>query len=241
MCKPPRLMPKSAGELASAQNRSSPSATEAGEHLLSVQAALDELLPEAASCVVPIPCQESAYPEELVCVAHADTRRQQAFTAGRVAARRALTALGITQFPVLRGGWGEPIWPPAVVGSISHSDQLGIASVAYADSLYSLGLDLQIQRTLKVGIERVICTGAEHSLHWHTDKNAALLILFSVKESAYKALHPLLRRHIGFKDIRVDFCADGQFSAAHSASGAVVAGRYADKLGWIVSGCTIAR
>ena len=190
-----------------------------------VRIALDQLLPQTINIVVSIDEAGDLYSEEQACIVHASESRQKEFKAGRMAAKQALAQLDIDRFPLLKGEQGEPLWPEGVVGSISHSDDVCIVSVAHADRLKSLGVDIQKRRSLKEGIERMICTQAELSLDWNEGKDTALLILFAAKEAAYKALYPRVKKHIGFKDVTTEFEADNQYSITFES--VEVNGRYA--------------
>ena len=161
--------------------------------LQAIRIALGEMLPDAVNVVLPI---------DLVGVAE---KRDTEFATGRLAAKQALAGVGVEGFTVLKGDKGEPLWPAGVVGSISHTQDVCVASVSDADGLLGLGVDVEAQRILKANIQRVICREEELSLHWHDDNELAKLIIFSAKESVYKALYPTQQRFIGFKEVSVEF------------------------------------
>src|SRR5688572_23979746 len=60
--------------------------------------------------------------EEAAVVAGSVPKRQRQFAGARTCARRALASLGVPTQAVLSGSRGEPLWPPHVVGSLTHCD-----------------------------------------------------------------------------------------------------------------------
>ena len=70
-------------------------------------------------------------PEEEPLVARAVDKRRREFAAGRACARRALEQLGLPASPILAGPRREPLWPPGVVGALTHCR--GIAAIISDD------------------------------------------------------------------------------------------------------------
>ena len=123
--------------------------------LQAIRIALDDMLPNAVNVVLSI---------DFVGVAN---KREIELATGRSAAKQALAGVGVEGFIVLKGDKGEPLWPDGIVGSISHTQGVCIASVSNADELLGLGVDVEAQRVLRPDIQRVICREEELSLHWH--------------------------------------------------------------------------
>jgi len=203
--------------------------------LQAIRIALGEMLPDVVNVVLPVDGKGDVYAEELALVGNVADKRRTEFIAGRLAAKQALAELGVNDFPLLKGGKGEPLWPTGVVGSISHTQDICIASVSNADDLLGLGVDIEVQRVLKADIQRVICREEELSLHWHADTQLAKLILFSAKESVYKALYPTQQRFIGFKEVRVEFDDELGFVATLVDEKVVCRGAYRVVGGFVVS------
>ena len=193
------------------------------DSLQHIRIALNEVLSNAVNVVLPIDFTGAA------------NKREAEFTAGRLAAKQALTGLGIQGFTVLKGVKGDPLWPEGVVGSISHTQDVCMASVSNADGLLGLGIDIEAQRVLKANIQRVICREEELSLHWHADTELAKLILFSAKESVYKALYPTQQRFIGFKEVLVEFDGELGFVATLVDEGVICRGAFRVVEGFVVS------
>lgn len=128
-------------------------------------------------------------------------KRKAEFLAGRRCAAEAIRRLtGQAIFP----GMGEdraPIWPDGVVGAISHSGDRAIA-IAGAGSRF-LGIGIDIEKLLSEEEAGDIATQAMtadelHSLGSVIDPFMTGLI-FSAKESLFKALYPTVKRLFFFE------------------------------------------
>jgi 4'-phosphopantetheinyl transferase EntD len=166
-------------------------------------------------------------PEEELLVARAVPKRRAEFTTVRACARRALAELGLPPVPLLSGPRREPLWPDGVVGSLTHCDGYRAAAVARRTELAALGIDAEPHAALPGGVlPRVALPGELAALrrlppgtHWDR-------VLFSAKESVYKAWYPLTGRWLGFEDAVVDFdAAAGTFTARLLVPGPTLAGR----------------
>lgn len=147
--------------------------------------------------------------DEESMVAGAADRRRWTFAAGRFCAHRALQMLGVDGGPVLRAGSGAPIWPPDVVGSISHTNQWAVAAVAFKKNLVSLGLDIEKTASGKDEMAPHILTRREQS-EWSAlpagERSSALVLRFSAKESVIKCLETfsVIRPTLHEMEIRMD-------------------------------------
>lgn len=148
------------------------------------------------------------FPEEELVVGRAVEKRRREFTTARMCARAALEQLGFPAVPIPTGARGEPVWPMGVVGSITHCDRYRACAVALANEVVSLGIDAEPNAPLPEGLLADIARPEE--LPWlrrleqeptdvHWDR-----LLFSAKESVYKAWFPLARRWLGFEDAVVE-------------------------------------
>src|SRR5579859_6821488 len=149
---------------------------------------------------------ETLFPEEAALVAGAVEKRRREFAAGRACARRALRALGLTTVPILSGGSREPVWPAGVVGAITHSAGLCAAAVGRQSEYAGIGIDLERHQAISEGVEEMVCTPAERA--WARERAADgvhwPLVIFSAKESVYKAWYPIVRQWLGFEDAELD-------------------------------------
>ncbi|GLZ88721.1 4'-phosphopantetheinyl transferase [Metapseudomonas resinovorans] len=142
-------------------------------------------------------------------------KRQTEFLAGRLCARAALVALtGRADVPAL-GEDRAPVWPVGITGSISHSHGLATALVANANQWRGLGLDLEepmsAERALRLAEE--ILTPAElQRLDGLTPDQQArrITLTFSIKESLFKALYPIVQKRFYFHDAELLDCDDAR-------------------------------
>ncbi|HSX69852.1 MAG TPA: 4'-phosphopantetheinyl transferase superfamily protein [Pseudomonas sp.] len=132
-------------------------------------------------------------------------KRQGEYLAGRLCAREALRQLCGQALVPGRDEDGVPIWPAGVVGSITHGAGQAAAIVASDRHWRGLGLDLEkhlsAERAAKLAGE--ILTPAELERARNLDPQAfaqRVTLTFSLKESLYKALYPLVLRRFYFHD-----------------------------------------
>ncbi len=151
--------------------------------------------------------QELLFPEEALLVARAVERRRVQFASGRVLARALLEALGEAAAPLLRGEDRVPLWPAQVMGSLSHTDQVVLAAVARptADVL-ALGVDVEADVPLEQELWSSILTDSERQA---LDAQPAEVrgrmakLVFSAKESVYKAQFALSRCMLDFQEVEL--------------------------------------
>ena len=106
-----------------------------------------------------------------------------------------------TELPLPRehGRMGEPIWPEGLVGSVTHKNGTAIVAIAECKKYQSLGIDLEYVDPLREhNIQSRVLTAAEQKFN---QSQADLLLIFSAKESIYKAIYPLTHEFFGFKDV----------------------------------------
>jgi 4'-phosphopantetheinyl transferase EntD len=142
---------------------------------------------------------------EEALVARAVAKRRREFATGRMYARAALASLGAPSVAILVGRRREPLWPQGVVGSITHTDRYCAAAVAWERDLAALGIDAELDTPLDEQLRRLVCDDAEHA--WcghHGDAGERGKLLFSIKESVFKALYPLTGVDLGFHAVRVE-------------------------------------
>lgn len=205
---------------------------------------IEEILPpEVASAeAFDDPGDVDLFPEEEAVIARAVDKRRREFTTARACARKALAELGLPPVPIVPGERGAPGWPDGVVGSMTHCDGYRAAAVAPADRVRTVGLDAEPNGPLPDGVLDAIATPAEIAWLAGTGGDGSGVcwdrLIFSAKESIYKAWFPLTRRWLDFGEAVVtpDPRA-GTFSARLLVPGPVVDGvRLAGFSGrWIVA------
>ncbi|MFC3614317.1 4'-phosphopantetheinyl transferase [Lutimaribacter marinistellae] len=155
------------------------------------------------------------YPEEIAALGGAVDKRRREFAAGRMAARLALRDLGAPAMAVPVGDDRAPIWPPGLVGSITHTDVACLAVAAWEGEVAMLGLDLEPDQPLDEDLVREICTETERDwLAEQTQPGLAAKVIFSAKEAVYKAQYTRSRTLFGFDTLHVmPDLAGGAFAA----------------------------
>lgn len=158
------------------------------------------------------------FPEEEALISRAVEKRRREFRTVRHCARLALGELGIPPVAVLPGERREPMWPPGIVGSMTHCTGYRAAAVARDRDLLSLGIDAEPHEPLPDGVLDAIALDEEKimlaALAAGRQAYSWDRVLFCAKETVYKAWFPLTHRWLGFKDaaIRID-PAERTFSA----------------------------
>jgi 4'-phosphopantetheinyl transferase EntD len=167
---------------------------------------IDKILPAGVACAEAFtdPPGIALFPEEEALIARAVDKRRREFTTGRDCARTALAALGVPPVPILHGERGAPQWPAGYAGSITHCAGYRAAAVASTREVLTIGLDAEPNEILPDGVlDRISLPGERARLR---DLAAAApgtcwdRLLFSAKESVYKAWFPLARQWLGFED-----------------------------------------
>jgi 4'-phosphopantetheinyl transferase EntD len=169
------------------------------------------------------------FPEEEAVIARAVQKRRREFTAGRACARRALARLGVPPAPLLPGERGAPRWPDGTTGSITHCPGYRAAAVARTRDVAALGVDAEPNEAVPDGVLGVIASDGERTRIGGLGATGARVswdrLLFSAKESVYKAWFPLARRWLGFDQADITIGAlDGTFTARLLVPGPLVAG-----------------
>jgi len=175
--------------------------------------------------------------------------RKSEFLTGRSAACEALAGCGGPVCAIPQGERGEPIWPAGYRGSITHTKGLVAAAcmaqthpvfvpaalngteVLHQKKILAVGIDLE-------GAGRKLSDAAwQHILSDEDARRLAgiadprlQLVVFSAKESLYKALYPLCGEFFGFHDASFcfgsswgtasgeEFSADAQYGAVSGAA-----------------------
>ena len=89
--------------------------------------------------------------------------------------------------PRLASGGRE--WPAGYIGSVSHQGTTVVAAIASTDRMTSVGID--VERRDEKGVPAIHGLDAAEQ-PWSVSDAEGQVILFSVKEAVYKALHPIL-------------------------------------------------
>lgn len=150
-------------------------------------------------------------------VANAVEKRRREFTTARWCARQALVKLGLPESPISSGEKREPLWPDGVVGAITHCQGYRAAALALSKDVEAIGIDAEPNEPCPDGVLRTVSSEPERAM---IDRLTAPYpetswdrLLFSAKESVYKAWFPLTHRWLGFEDAELTLSPDGTFTA----------------------------
>lgn len=133
-------------------------------------------------------------------------KRQAEFLAGRYLAQQLLKKQGIAPVDIAIGPNRAPIWPQEVTGSISHHDQLAACVICpRQQELAGVGLDIELPVSAETaaGMPGLVVTEQELARLETDEQNqiGLLTLMFSAKESIFKALYPQVQRYFDFLDV----------------------------------------
>lgn len=152
---------------------------------------------------------------------HATEQRKCEFIAGRYCASQALKKFSdsppvgyTTQIPIQPNR--RPAWPEGFIGSISHSGTRAMAVIGSTAIYSGLGIDCEILLTdiLAQQIVALVLHPQDHKFRWHRKLpfGEFVTLIFSAKESLFKALSPTIENIQGFHDFTISSVSDSQIS-----------------------------
>lgn len=135
-------------------------------------------------------------------------KRIQEFAAGRLCARRALTELGFSDYPLSVCSDRRPQWPQPIIGSITHTNGFCGAVVAQRQQFRAIGLDGEVVGSVVPDIWPHICTPAEQA--WldtlpESERGKFAALIFSAKEAFYKCQYGVTGQWLEFHDVALAF------------------------------------
>ncbi|MEU2117031.1 4'-phosphopantetheinyl transferase superfamily protein [Streptomyces sp. NPDC016459] len=153
------------------------------------------------------------FPTEEEYIAGATPARHREFRDVRWCARQALASMGAPPGPLIPTATGAeflvqyPTWPPGYTGCLTHCEGYRAAAVADTADVLALGIDAEPHDRLPTpALGRIAC-------HDELDRLAALhsehpgvawdRVLFSAKESVFKAWFPLTQRWFDLRDCTI--------------------------------------
>ena len=151
--------------------------------------------------------QRSAVPPP-ASIQRSVAKRQAEFLAGRLCARAALQQLDQLDCVPAIGDDRAPVWPGHISGSITHSTGHAAAIVGHKAQWRGLGMDLEnllsSERAERLAGEILTPDELQRMALGPREQVALLVTLtFSVKESLFKALYPIVQQRFYFEHAEV--------------------------------------
>ncbi|MEU6017531.1 4'-phosphopantetheinyl transferase superfamily protein [Streptomyces sp. NPDC047515] len=180
---------------------------------------IEKILPSQVTVAEALsdPPDAALFPGEEELIRNAVESRRKEFTTARWCARRALGELGLAPVPILKGERGAPVWPRGVVGSMTHCAGYRAAVVARRADVLTVGIDAEPHDPLPDGVFEAISLATERQRERRLRETSPEIrwdrLLFSAKETVYKAWFPLTHRWLGFEQADIELRTDGTFTA----------------------------
>lgn len=148
----------------------------------------------------------------------ASDRRAAEFAAGRHCARSALELLGHAPVEIPRLPTNAPSWPASISGSVSHSTGYCGAVVAWRHQFDAVGFDVECRGSVSTTVLAEIASDAEVALLRRASSHSTAdlaTVLFSAKESYYKAHHQAYGSELDFLDVEFRVLDPRTFEITH--------------------------
>lgn len=166
-------------------------------------------------------------------IKNAVVKRKAEFLAGRFAAKEVTKALkkdGSHRLEIKIGKNREPVWPKGMRGSITHNTSTALCMMTCSDKIISLGVDIEtiLSEDLSDNIAEQVCSVHELQAAFSKGliKRLAVTLIFSAKESIFKAFYPKVGEYFEFDKatlLEIDlfrnlmhFELDHQFAQKHN-------------------------
>jgi 4'-phosphopantetheinyl transferase EntD len=186
---------------------------------------------------------------EAAAISDVSHKRRREFAAARALAREGLERyFDIRGFDLLNAEDRSPIWPSGVAGSISHSDNRAWVALSGA-SFGTIGIDGEERNELSEALWHLTLRTEETAYLEKLDpavRGRRALIIFSAKESLYKAQYPWSGACMDYMAANVGLDESGSLTCTFLErvgpfpSGYVVNGRWRDDDESIVTAVWIA-
>jgi 4'-phosphopantetheinyl transferase EntD len=188
------------------------------------------------------------FPEEERVIANAVASRRRDYTTVRSCARACLERLGYPSVPILPGVGGAPSWPAGIRGSMTHCIGYAAAAVGLAAGISTIGIDAEPDAPLPDGVLGLVATPVEQDrlavtrpepVDGRASTSSARMmtqresddpnwdrLLFSAKESVYKAWFPLVGEWLDPQEAEILFHPhERTFTALLCRGGLIINGR----------------
>ncbi|WP_327585099.1 4'-phosphopantetheinyl transferase superfamily protein [Nonomuraea sp. NBC_00507] len=198
---------------------------------MNAEALIGNILPPWVAAVDTFKDHDAAlFAAEKEVISKSVEKRRAEFATARMCARKAMSALGLPPQPLLPGVRGEPQWPKGLVGSITHCAGYRAAVIGARSEAITIGIDAEPDETVPNGVLDAISQPEEReairTLSREHPGTSWDRLLFSAKESVYKAWFPLTKRWLDFENALVTIDPlRGTFTARLLVNGPHVLGR----------------
>jgi 4'-phosphopantetheinyl transferase EntD len=145
--------------------------------------------------------EHALLPDEAAAFAKSVVKVRRASGAARIVARQLLANVGVTECVLPKAQGGAPIWPPGIVGSMSHDSRVAIAAIAQRCDFSALGIDIEPAEPLPPELLDLVATPQERTAIGEDPYQGRLL--FAAKEAVYKAVYPLDQTFLDHHDVEV--------------------------------------
>jgi len=129
-------------------------------------------------------------------------KRKSEFFSGRYACKKTLEHMDITDHNVGIGKHRNPIWPNGIKGSITHTNTSALCAASDEVEVESIGIDREhwLSQKSADNLKLHIISQSEESylMGLGLSLNRLLTIIFSAKESVFKALYPFVEHYFDF-------------------------------------------
>lgn len=154
---------------------------------------------------------ESLSFKEPAVVKQSVKKRRAEFLAGRVAAVAALKSMREITSDIPIGMHRNPVWPKGITGSITHNAGMALAVVANKTDIRFVGVDCEDIFSLNTveSVGNIILTDSEIEYLKKSGMASNLFcsLVFSAKESLFKAIYPYIHQYVEFDVANVfDIC-----------------------------------
>jgi 4'-phosphopantetheinyl transferase EntD len=131
---------------------------------------------------------------------HFPHKSQAQYSASRFLAKKMMEFYGVKNFNLLNASDRSPIWPRDISGSLSHNCDTVILAVTRKDLLIGIDVETFMDKNTAQEVAGVVMMRKEIEKiqHLPIPFRVAITIVFSLKESLYKALWPKLHQEIDF-------------------------------------------
>jgi 4'-phosphopantetheinyl transferase EntD len=162
-------------------------------------------------------------PAEYRLIERAVPKRQREFAAGRVLAHSLFGELNVTVPALLSDADRVPMWPEAIIGSITHCGSLCAVAIAGVATSAGIGIDVEPARPLSDELLPQVLRPGEYGQLMALPPSLRPLggiLVFSIKEAVYKAIYPRRRVFLDFNQVEIAFEGEDGFVAEVLVPGA---------------------